>query len=550
MNPSTAFPKAAALPARLLRTQRQYTKQSSTSSICSSTQTRNYYATTSASPAKRLREGVSKRKGSSVISARAFHTTSPLAAISDPYKTLGVDKNASAGDIKKAYYGLAKKYHPDTNKDPNAKDKFAEAQTAYELLSDTQKRANYDKYGSAAFDQNGGFDPNAGNPFAGAGGFHGFGGGFGGGGFGGGFTGDINFEDLFGAFTGGARRGPRGARNPFQEQILVGEDIEVQTSISFMEAAKGTTQEIVITPLTKCGTCKGDGLKAGAKRSQCRQCNGTGTRVHMMQGGFQVAATCDACGGAGMSVPRGSECSPCRGNGVIRERKTLKVDIPGGVEDGMRLRVTGEGDNPPTGTAAPAGARTRPGDLYVSIRVAPDHRFSRSGSDILYTATIPLTTALLGGEVTIPTLESQVKVKVATGTGTGDRITLPGMGMKKLGARARGYTPNGDLKVEFKVSMPKYLTGNQRTILEVLADEMGDKTAKRTMNFSKDSPSTSESAENSAKDEGFLKSLWHRLTEKHDSSKPSQDDKDTKDTTKDSKKKSDSDASEDSSKKS
>jgi molecular chaperone DnaJ len=267
---------------------------------------------------------------------------------------------------------------------------------------------------------------------------------------------------------------------------LVGEDIEVQTNISFMEAAKGTTQEIVVTPLTKCGTCKGDGLKSGAKRSQCRQCNGTGTRVHLMQGGFQVAATCEACGGAGMSVPRGSECSPCNGNGVTRERKTIKVDIPGGVEDGMRLRVTGEGDNPPTGAAVPPGARTQPGDLYVSIRVAPDHRFNRSGSDILYTSTIPLTTAILGGEVTIPTLDAEVKVKVATGTGTGDRITLSGMGMKKLGGRSHAFAPNGDLKVEFKVAMPKYLTGNQRTILEVLADEMNDKTAKRTMNFGKD----------------------------------------------------------------
>ncbi|CAG7924977.1 unnamed protein product [Penicillium olsonii] len=540
MNPSTAFPKAAAVPARLLRTQRQCT---SSNGIASSNQTRTYHAA-SASPARRLREGASKRKDSLVMSARTFHTTSPLSAVADPYKVLGVDKKASAGDIKKAYYGLAKKYHPDTNKDAQAKDKFAEAQTAYELLSDKTKRENYDKYGSAAFDQNGGFDPSAGgNPFSGAGGFHGFGGGFGGGGFGGGFSGDINFEDLFGAFTGGARRGPRGRRNPFQEQILVGEDIEVQTNISFMEAAKGTTQEVVITPLTKCGTCKGDGLKSGAKRSQCRQCNGTGTRVHLMQGGFQVAATCDACGGAGMSVPRGSECSPCNGNGVTRERKTIKVDIPGGVEDGMRLRVTGEGDNPPTGAAVPPGSRTQPGDLYVSIRVAPDHRFNRSGSDVLYTATIPLTTAILGGEVTIPTLDAEVKVKVSTGTGTGDKITLSGMGMKKLGGRIRGV-PNGDLKVEFKVAMPKYLTGNQRTILEVLADEMNDKTAKRTMNFSKDSPSGVDEAN---KNEGFLKSVWHRLTEKNsESSKPSQD----KDTPSKDSKDADSQTGNDSSKKS
>lgn len=382
---------------------------------------------------------------------------------------------------------MAKKYHPDTNKEADAKDKFAAAQSAYELLSDKTKREQYDRFGSAAFDQNGGFDPSAGgNPFSGAGGFHGFGGGFGGGGFGGGFSQDINFEDLFGAFTGGARRGPRGRRNPFQEQILVGEDIEVQNSISFMDAAKGTTQEIVITPLTQCGTCKGDGLKSGAKRSQCKQCNGSGTRVHFMQGGFQVAATCDACGGAGMTVPRGSECGTCHGNGVTRERKTLKVDIPAGVEDGMRMRVSGEGDAPPTGSAAAAGSRTQPGDLYVTIRVAPDHRFSRSGSDILYTAQLPLTTALLGGEVTIPTLDNEVKVKVATGTGTGDRITLSGMGMKKLGAGRSRFTPTGDLKVEFKVAMPKYLSANQRTILEVLAEEMGDKTARRTMNIKPD----------------------------------------------------------------
>ncbi|KAJ5352905.1 HSP40/DnaJ peptide-binding [Penicillium brevicompactum] len=522
MNPSTALPKAAAVPARLLRTQRQF---ASNNGVATSNQTRGYHAISSPSPARRLREGACKRKDSLVMSAKTFHTTSSLSAVADPYKVLGVDKKASAGDIKKAYYGLAKKYHPDTNKDAQAKDKFAEAQTAYELLSDKTKRENYDKYGSAAFDQNGGFDPSAGgNPFSGAGGFHGFGGG----GFGGGFSGDINFEDLFGAFTGGARRGPRGRRNPFQEQILVGEDIEVQTNISFMEAAKGTTQEIVVTPLTKCGTCKGDGLKSGAKRSQCRQCNGTGTRVHLMQGGFQVAATCEACGGAGMSVPRGSECSPCNGNGVTRERKTIKVDIPGGVEDGMRLRVTGEGDNPPTGAAVPPGARTQPGDLYVSIRVAPDHRFNRSGSDILYTSTIPLTTAILGGEVTIPTLDAEVKVKVATGTGTGDRITLSGMGMKKLGGRSHAFAPNGDLKVEFKVAMPKYLTGNQRTILEVLADEMNDKTAKRTMNFGKDSPSSaSGGADQANTNEGFLKSLWHRLTEKNGESSNTGQDKDT-----------------------
>ncbi|KAL1976933.1 hypothetical protein VTN31DRAFT_3215 [Thermomyces dupontii] len=443
---------------------------------------------------------------------REFHASAVVRAMKDPYSVLGVSRDASAADIKKAYYGMAKKYHPDTNKAPDAKEKFAEAQSAYEFLSDPKKREAYDRYGPAAFDQSGGFDPSAGasagggNPFAGAGGFHGFGSGFPGG-----FTADINFEDLFGAFTG-ARRGRRGRASPFEESILVGEDIEVQTNISFMEAAKGTSKDVHITPLTQCHTCNGDGLKKGAKRTQCKQCNGSGTRVHFMQGGFQMASTCDACGGSGMVVPRGSQCGTCNGQGVVRERKTVHIDIPGGVEDGMRLRVAGEGDAPPTGAAATPGMRTQRGDLYVSIRVAPDHRFSRSGSDILYTASIPLTTALLGGEVTVPTLDGEVKVKVNTGTGTGDRITLPGMGMKKLGGRGRGGS--GDLRVEFKVQMPKYLTSNQRTILEVLADEMGDKTAKRIMNVGKDSTPSGDS--DSQKSEGFLKSAWHRLMKSAD----------------------------------
>ena len=394
---------------------------------------------------------------------------------------LGVDKTASTSDIKKAYYGMAKKYHPDTNKDPDAKERFAEAQSAYELLSDAKKKEAYDQYGSA-FDQSGGFDPAAGNPFTGGGGFHGFGSGFPSG-----FSADINFEDLFGAFTGGARRPGRGKgrASPFQESVLVGDDIEVQTNVSFMEAAKGTGKDIFITPLVQCSTCQGEGVKKGVKRAQCQQCNGTGTRVHFMQGGFQMASTCSSCSGTGLVVPRGSECNSCGGNGVVRDRKSVHIDIPGGVEDGMRLRVTGEGDAPPANAAVGPGVRTQRGDLYVSIRVAPDHRFSRHGSDILYTASIPLTTALLGGEVTVPTLDGEVKVKVTTGTGTGDRVTLSGMGMRKLGGR-RAFQASGDLRVEFKVHMPKYLTGNQRTILEVLADELGDKTAKRTMNVGKD----------------------------------------------------------------
>lgn len=393
---------------------------------------------------------------------------------------LGVGNDAGAAAIKKAYYGLAKKYHPDTNKDPTAKEKFTEAQSAYELLTDPQKKAAWDQFGSAAFDQGGGGGGPGpghpgGNPFSGGG--SPFGGGFGGAGFGA----DINFEDLFRGFTGGGgrTRGSRGG-NPFQqEEILVGDRIEVQTNVSFMEAAKGTRKSITINPLVKCKTCSGKGLKTGVKRSECGSCGGTGTKVHFMSGGFQMASTCGQCGGQGVTIPKGGECRVCSGDGVVKERKTVTVDIPGGIEDGMRLRVDGEGDAPATGQAPNPNARSANGDLYVLVRVATDPKFKRSGSDILYTATIPLTTALLGGEAKIPTLDGDVNVKIATGTGTGDRITLGGKGMKKLGER-RGGT--GDLKVEFKVNVPKYLTANQRTIIEMLADEFGDKSAKRIMN--------------------------------------------------------------------
>lgn len=197
-----------------------------------------------------------------------------------------------------------------------------------------------------------------------------------------------------------------------------------------------------------------------------------------------MASTCGACGGQGLTIPKGGACGQCSGNGAVRERKPVTVDIPGGIEDGMRLRLDREGDAAKTGNAPNPEARSIPGDLYVLVKVAPDPRFSRSGSDVLYTATIPLTTAILGGEVKIPTLDKSVNVKVATGTGTGDKITLGGMGMKKLQGRRGG---SGDLKVEFKVLMPKYLSANQRTIVEMLAEEMGDKTAKRIMNVPRSS---------------------------------------------------------------
>ncbi|RDW79733.1 mitochondrial DnaJ chaperone (Mdj1)-like protein [Coleophoma cylindrospora] len=502
----------AATPTRLLYPSRASRHQGFHDDNTGKQQTRSIScASTGRNGRKVLKHGASTLCASQ---QRSFHASSSLLATKNPYSVLGVDKNASASDIKKAYYGMAKKFHPDTNKDdPNAKDKFAEAQSAYELLTDPQKKAAWDQYGAAAFDQGAGPGPGAGgDPFGGAGGF-------GGAGFGGaGFGADFNFEDLFRGFTGGGRRsrGGRGS-NPFQqEEVLVGDHIEVATSISFMEAAKGTSKTINITPLTTCKTCTGSGLKTGAKRTECKACGGTGTRVHFMSGGFQMASGCPSCNGQGVTVPKGSECRSCSGNGVVRERKSITIDIPGGIEDGMRLRIDREGDAPATGTAANPNAASMRGDLYVIVRVATDPKFKRSGSDVLYTATLPLTTALLGGEVQIPTLDGHVNVKVATGTGTGDKITLGGMGMKKLESRRGG---NGDLKVEFKVTMPKYLSANQRTIVEMLADEMGDKTAKRIMNVGRSSSTTDA---DSHKNEGFLKSVWHKLTDNPAHSKEDQ----------------------------
>ncbi|KAM7195668.1 DnaJ 1, mitochondrial [Naviculisporaceae sp. PSN 640] len=522
---SSILPKAAtALPVRQFSTAQQICRRPrvppTTSAGCGpvSSTTRKCSFTIVARP--RARAGPGGRR-SAVPQIKTFHTTNRLLATpKDPYGILGVNKSASASEIKKAYYGLAKKFHPDTNKDPTAKDKFAEIQSAYEILSDPKKREQFDQFGAAGFDPNGA--PHGGpegHPFGGG---HPFGAGFGGQG---GFGANINFEDLFSAFTG--QRGPfgagggggRGRGSPFGgNEIYQGDDIEVQVNVSFMEAAKGTSKTITINPLVKCKTCTGSGLKEGTKRSSCKSCGGTGTRVQFMAGGFQMASTCGTCGGSGVAIPRGSECRTCGGDGVTRDRKTVSVDIPAGITDGMRLRVSGEGDAAPTGRAADPNARSISGDLYVFVKVAKDPKYNLAGSDVLYTASIPLTTAILGGEIAVPTLEGDVKIRVATGTNTGDKITLSGKGLPKLGGRRGG---RGDFQVDFRVAMPRHLTANQRTIVEMLADEMGDNMAKRVMGLKNKSTSSGTSAsaaaeENNHKSEGFLKSIWHNLTGEHD----------------------------------
>lgn len=414
---------------------------------------------------------------------------------------LGVSKSASANEIKKAYYAMAKKYHPDANKDPKAKEQFVDIQQAYDLLSDPQKREQYDQFGASGFDPSGasGFNPDGANPFSG-GGF-----GFGSGGF--------TVEDIFNMFGGS---GPGGGRRRGAQEEAFGDNIEVQTTISFMEAANGTTKTINISPLVTCHTCSGSGLKAGAQRTACGKCHGTGTRVHFHQGGFQMASTCGTCGGSGIVTPKGSDCGTCSGAGVLRDRKSVRVDIPPGVDDGMRLKVDSEGDAPIIQGGSPPGAKLHRGDLLVHIRVQAHPDFSRSGADVLYTATIPMTTAVLGGKIKIPTLKGDVELNIPAGTTTGDRITIAGKGMSKLTSRRGAY---GDLKVEFRVSLPKALTASQRTLLELLADDLGDHQAKRIMNVSdlmKEANSKTESKDSGDSKEGFLKRAFHRFTHPHD----------------------------------
>ncbi|KAG8901529.1 hypothetical protein FRC00_006452 [Tulasnella sp. 408] len=370
------------------------------------------------------------------------HQHSTAASAKDPYQTLGVAKDASAADIKKAYFGLAKKFHPDTNKDPSAKDKFLDIQAAYDILSDPQKRSAYDRYGAASTQE--GFDPDAfggRGPFGagGFGGFQDFGGPFGA--AGGRSQADI-FEALFGsAFGGGTRTG----RSPFgggPEMDSRGADIEISASVSFLEAAKGTTRTVTIMPIVDCKTCTGTGLKSGVKRSVCKTCNGTGTRTFMVQSGFQMATTCNTCRGSGTTIPKHGECGDCSGLGKVKTKKTVDVSVPAGVEEGMVIRVPGSGDRPVSGKGSP-------GDLLVRVSVTPSKVFRRQGTNLFHDVKIPFHQAILGGRVRVPTLEGDVDVRIPGGTQQGEECVLKG----------RGITP---------VS----LTKRQRQILQQYADDV------------------------------------------------------------------------------
>jgi molecular chaperone DnaJ len=347
----------------------------------------------------------------------------------DYYETLGVPKNASEEDIKKAYRKLAMKHHPDRNQGDSSKvaeEKFKEAKEAYEMLSDGQKRAAYDQYGHA------GVDPNRGGG-AGGEGYGGFAEAFG----------DI-FGDMFGQQRGGRAGGGR--------QVYRGSDLSYAMEITLEEAAHGKDAQIRIPSWDSCETCKGTGAKPGTQVKTCGTCNGGGT-VQMRQGFFSVQQTCPTCRGNGKVIPE--PCATCHGQGKIKRQKTLEVKIPAGIDGGMRIRSAGNGE--PGTNGGP------PGDLYIEIRLKKHDIFERDGDDIHCSVPISMVTAALGGEIDVPTLSGKAAIDIPEGTQTGKQFRLRGKGIK--GVRA-SYP--GDLYCHIAVETPVKLSEHQRKLLREL----------------------------------------------------------------------------------
>ena len=363
----------------------------------------------------------------------------------DYYEVLGVDKSASADEIKKAYRKLAIKYHPDKNPgDKEAEEKFKEAAEAYSVLSDADKKARYDQFGHAGVegagpDFSGGFgnlNDILNDLFGGA-----FGGGFGGfGGFGGGF--------------GGARGGQR------QQRVYRGRDIRVRVKLTLEEIAKGVEKEISIEKSVPCPECGGKGAKNSSDIKTCSACNGTGQvqRVtNSIFGQTVTYSTCQQCGGEGKVVT--NPCRNCNGSGLVRKRETIKVKIPAGVEAGMQLTIQGEGH-----AAKNNGIN---GDLLVVIEEQEHPNLRREGNNLYYTKVISLPDAILGGEAEIPCLDGPYKVKIEAGTQSGTVVRLRGKGMPTV----NGYGGTGDLYVKFAVWIPKKLDKDEKSLIESLRNK-------------------------------------------------------------------------------
>lgn len=361
----------------------------------------------------------------------------------DYYKTLGVDKNADAAEIKKAYRTLAMKYHPDQNKDnAEAEAKFKEVNAAYDVLKDEQKRAAYDRFGAAAFDGS-----------MGGGGAGGFQGGFQGG-FGGNFS-DI-FEDMFGDFMGGGGRGSNSA--------MRGADMQYAMDITLEDAYQGKTETITIPVQDTCGKCNGSGAEDGQKAEECATCSGSG-RIRAQQGFFTIERACGTCKGEGKIIK--SPCKKCSGSGRVRREKTLKVNIPKGIDGGRRIRLTGEGE---------AGVRGGPaGDLYILVGLKPHKFFKRDGANLYCRVPIPMTTATLGGEIEVPTIAGKrTKVKIPNGTQTGQQFRLREKGMPVINS-----STNGDMYIEIFVETPVNLNSKQKKVFEDLDKDLSGKDGKK-----------------------------------------------------------------------
>ena len=351
----------------------------------------------------------------------------------DYYEILGVEKTVSTDELKKAYRKAALKYHPDHNReDPDAEEKFKEASTAYEVLSDPDKRARYDRFGPEGV-QGAGFS-NAEDIFS--------------------SFGDI-FEDFFGiGGFGPSRRGGKRSRR--------GRDLSLEIEIDFKEACFGVEESVEIQRLEGCEACQGQGMEPGSDRKSCPTCRGSG-QVARGNGFFTIASTCHQCQGAGSIVTH--PCKTCHGEGRKMVRKKLDVKIPAGIDDGNRLVLQGEGEG-----GTDSGGR---GDLYILVHVRPHERFQREGVTLHVQEDISMVTAALGGEIEIETLEAHTKIKVPKGTDTGDTVVVEEEGVPHMKSKSRG-----DLVVHFKVNTPKHLNAHQEELLKQFAETMGEPTAK------------------------------------------------------------------------
>ncbi len=348
----------------------------------------------------------------------------------DLYEVLGINRDASDDDIKKAYRKLAMKHHPDRNPDnPKAEEHFKEGKHAYEILSDAQKRAAYDQYGHA------GVDPQSG---------------MGGGGRGGEGMGGFAdaFGDIFGDIFGGGRGGGGGGRS----NVYRGADLRYNMEISLEEAARGTEKTIRIPTAEECGGCHGSGAKKGTEPKTCPTCGGAG-QVRMQQGFFSIQQTCSRCHGSGRIIP--SPCPDCGGAGRVKKHKTLEVKIPAGIDEGMRLRHSGHGE--PGVNGGPSG------DLYVEIHIKAHTVFQRDNDDLHCEMPISFTVAALGGEIHIPTLDGIANLKIPSETQSGKVFRLRGKGIKGVRSHAAG-----DLMCHVVVETPVSLTERQKELLREL----------------------------------------------------------------------------------